>query len=66
MMKGNNMTKLFITKAHYPSGFTSQELEEMELHESSYGLCHHCTTLSKHVVYPCSIVQDIVSGKNLG
>lgn len=52
------MIKEYITLAHYPT-YTSDEIEVMELHTSSYGLCTECTTYSTYVAYPCSTIQAI-------
>jgi hypothetical protein len=52
------MAQEYITKAHYPV-YTSDEIELMELHISNYGLCKECSTYSKHVAYPCSIIEAI-------
>jgi len=47
------MTREFITKAHYPQG-----REDLELHQSNYGLCTECSTFTNYVPYPCPIVEE--------
>jgi hypothetical protein len=46
------MNKEYITLAHYP------QREDLELHQSSYGLCTECSTFTKYVPYPCSVVEE--------
>ena len=46
------MNKEFITKAHYP------QREDLELHQTSYGLCTECSTFANYVPYPCPIIQE--------
>jgi len=31
----------------------------VELHKSYFGLCKTCTTLNKHIAYPCLTIQTI-------
>jgi hypothetical protein len=52
------MTREYITLAHYPV-YTSNEIDLMDLHTSSYGLCSECSTYSKYVAYPCAVIQAI-------
>jgi len=47
------VSKEYITLAHYP-----QDIEDLELHQSSYGLCTECSTNTKYVPYPCSVVEE--------
>lgn len=48
----------YITLAHYPT-YTPNEIDLMDLHTSSYGLCTECSTYSTYVAYPCLIIQAI-------
>ena len=47
------MSREFITKAHYPQG-----REDLELHQSSYGLCTECSTFTNYVPYPCPVIEE--------
>ena len=31
----------------------------VELHKAYFGLCKTCTTLNKHIAYPCLTIQTI-------
>jgi hypothetical protein len=51
--KGTRVSKEYITLAHYPQG-----REDLELHQSSYGLCTECSTFTNYVPYPCPVIEE--------